>query len=215
LTGGIPCIPNDRELTALARNGDIDAFGGLIQRYRRMCMTRALRTMRNLSDAEDAVQNAFRKAFQHREQFQGDGTFAGWLGRIVENECLMRIREERKASFAYLDNPTESDVQLELVSQTTNPEDELGREEVTMVLRKEMSRLPPLFRTIVLLHDSKRLPMPDVAERLGVSVPAAKSRLRRARRELRSRIEKHCGRKGPGTLLESAVHSRTAYARAS
>jgi RNA polymerase sigma-70 factor (ECF subfamily) len=81
------------------------------------------------------------------------------------------------------------------------------------VLGREMSRMPPLFRNIMLLHDREQLRMPDVAQRLGVSVPAAKSRLRRARKELRSRIERHCGRKGPGTLLEKAVQGRTAYAR--
>ena len=137
------------------------------------------------------------------------------MGRIVENECLMRIREEKNTRFVYVDNPTESNLRLELVSQTTNPEDEFGREEVVKLLEKEVSRMPPLFRNIVLLHDGEHLPMRDVAERLGLSVPAAKSRLQRARRELRSRIGKHCGRKGPGTLLENAVYSRTAYARAS
>jgi len=170
--------------------------------------------MHNLSDAEDAVQSAFRKAFQYREQFQGNGCFAAWLGRIVENECLMRIRKEGNAHFVPLDNPTESNVRLELVGPTTNPEDELGRKEVVKVLRTEMSRMPPLFRDVMLLYDSQQLPLPDVAKRLGVSVPAAKSRLLRARRELRSRIGKHCGRKGVGTLLERAEYSGTAYARA-
>jgi len=65
------------------------------------------------------------------------------------------------------------------------------------------------------MRDLDQIPMPDVAVRLGLSVPAAKSRLMRARMELRSRISKHCGRKGPGTLIQMARYSRTAYARAS
>jgi RNA polymerase sigma-70 factor (ECF subfamily) len=215
LTDGTPHDPSDEELTALARNGNIQAFDKLIQRHRNMCMRRAMMMMRNRSDAEDEVQGACRRAFQHLDQFQGKGTFAGWLGRIVENQCLMRIREERNAHFVYLDNRTEANVRLELVSQTSSPEDELGREEVAQLLRKEMSRLPALFRNIMLLCDSEQLPMPDVAQRLGLSVPAAKSRLLRARRELRSRIGKHCGPKGPATLLEKATHRQTAYARAS
>jgi RNA polymerase sigma-70 factor (ECF subfamily) len=177
-------------------------------------MKRALLMLRIRSDAEDAVQSAFRKAFQHRDQFQGNGTFAAWLRRIVENECLMRMREERRARLVSLDEPAESNIRLELVGPTMNPEDELGCQEVLKILRKEMLRMPPLFRNIVLLHDSEQLPMPDVAARLGVSVPAAKSRLQRARRELRSRIRRHFGRKGPGTLLEKAVYSQTAYVRA-
>src|SRR6266849_10339315 len=72
----IPCSPNRDERPALARNPDGAAFDELIQRQRDTCLRRALLIMRNRSDAEDAVQNAFRKAFQHREQFQGTGTFA-------------------------------------------------------------------------------------------------------------------------------------------
>jgi len=212
LAGGIPGAPTDEELTTLARNGETEAFDKLMHRHRGLCMKRAWQTIRNWSDAEDAVQSACRKAFQRLDQFQGRGTFVAWLGRIVENECLMRIREERNNRFVYVDNPTESNVRIELVGQTTNPEDEFGREEVVKLLEKEVSRLPPLFRNIMLLHDSEQVPMRDVAERLGLSVPAAKSRLQRARRELRSRIGKHCGRKGPGTLLENAAYSRTAYA---
>jgi RNA polymerase sigma-70 factor (ECF subfamily) len=178
-------------------------------------MRRALLILRNTDDAEDAVQSAFRKAFQHRDQFQGNGAFAAWLSRIVENECLMRIRKQRSARLVSLDSLTESNVRVELVGTTTNPEDELGWKEVVTLMRKEMVRMPPLYRNVILLHDRERLPMPDVAERLGLTVPAAKSRLLRARKELRSRFGKHCGRKGPGTLLEKAVYRRTAYASVS
>ena len=205
-------FPDRAEMQAPAAS-DVEAFDELIQSHKDICMRRALALIHNRSDAEDAVQIALRKAFQHREQFHGKGPFAAWLGRIVENECLMWIRKERSARFVYLDSPIESNVRLELVGSMTNPEDELGWKEVVQVLRSEMRRMPPLFRNIMLLHDSEELPMPDVAKRLGVSVPAAKSRLSRARMELRSRIGKHCGRKGPVTLLEETVHSRTAYVR--
>lgn len=196
-------------------NEEVATFDQLIQRHKNVCISVASRMLRNRNDAEDAVQNAFRKAFQHQDQFHGNGPFAAWLGRIVKNECLMRIRKEKHARFVSLDNSDESDVQLELVGSATSPEDEVGWKEVVKILKNEMLRMPPLFRNIMLLHDSEELPMPDVAQRLGVSVPAAKSRLMRARRELRLRIGKHCGRKGPGTLLEKAKYSPTAYTHVS
>jgi len=215
LADGSSCAPTDEELTTRARNGDIEAFDELMDRHRSMCMRRAWWKLRNRSDAEDVVQSACRKAFQRLDQYQGTGRFAAWIGRIVENECLMRFREQKSTRFVYMDNPAESDLRLELVSQNQNPEDEFGRQEVVKLLEKEVSRMPPIFRNIILLHDSDQLPLRDVAERLGLSLPAAKSRLRRARQELCVRIGKHCGRKGPGTLLENAVCSRTAYAQAS
>jgi RNA polymerase sigma-70 factor (ECF subfamily) len=206
---------NEKELVDLARAGDTAAFGQLIQRHYSTCLKRAMLMIRNRSDAEDEVQNACWKAFQRLEQFRGEGTFAAWLSRIVENQCLMRIREERNSRFVYLDEPSESNVRIELVGQMTDPEDQLGWEEVAALLRTEISRIPPLLRNVMMLRDIEQMSMPDVAARLGLSVPAAKSRLMRARMELRSRVGKHCGRKGAGTLMQRARYNQAAYARAS
>lgn len=204
----------DEVLVNNARAGDAGAFGELIKRHRSACMKRATLMLRNRSDAEDEVQNAFWKALQRLDQFRGEGSFSAWLNRIVENQCLMRIREEQNARFVYLDESTESNVRLELVSQRADPEDALGLDEVLVLLRREVSRMPPLLRNVMLLRDLDQLPMPDVANRLGLSVPAAKSRLMRARTELRSRVTKHCGRKGAGTLMQAAKYEQAAYTRA-
>jgi len=208
------CVPSEEDLVGQARTGSARAFGELIQRHRRACLKRAMLMIRNRSDAEDEVQNAFWKAFQRLDQFRGDGSFGAWLNRIVENQCLMRIREERNSRFVYLDESSDSNVRIELVGQSADPEDQLGVDEVVKLLRKEISRIPPLLRHVMLLRDLDQMSMPDVAGRLGLSVPAAKSRLMRARMELRSRIVKHCGRKGPATLLYMARYSQAAYTRA-
>ncbi len=202
-------------LIEAAKNGDADAFGELVERHRKSCLKRATTMVRNRSDAEDEVQAAFWKAFQRLDQFRAEGSFAAWLGRIVENQCLMRIRESRNARFEYLDESSDANLRIELVGQSANPEDQVGKEEVVQLLRREVSRIPPLLRHVMLLRDLDQMPMPDVAGRLGLSIPAAKSRLMRARTELRSRIMKHCGRKGAGTLIEMARYTQTAYTRAS
>ncbi len=202
-------------LVAAARNGDVRAFEQLIERHRSACLKRATLMIRNRSAAEDEVQNAFWKAFQRLEQFRGEGSFGAWLSRIVENQCLMRIREERNLRFVYLDESTESTGRLELIGQVADPEDECGADEVVSLMRKEISRLPPLLRKVMLLRDLDQFSMPEVALRLGLSVPAAKSRLMRARTELRCRFTKHCGRKGAGTLMKTARYSQAARTRAS
>jgi RNA polymerase sigma-70 factor (ECF subfamily) len=212
-------LPNtgatEDDLVAAAKGGDTQAFGELVERHRNECMKRAMLMIRNRNDAEDEVQNAFWKAFQRLGQFRGEGSFAAWLSRILENQCLMRIRESRNARFVYLDESSESDVRIELVGQSVSPEDELGAKEVVTLMRREISRIPPLLRNVMLLRDLDQMPMPDVAVQLGLSLPAAKSRLMRARTELRSRVSKHCGRKGSGTLIQMARHSQAAYTRAS
>jgi RNA polymerase sigma-70 factor (ECF subfamily) len=204
---------NEQELIELARQGDAAAFGELIKRHYDTCLRRASSLIRNPTDAEDEVQNACWKAFERLRQFRGEGTFAAWLSRIVENQCLMRIREDRQARFLYLDQSTESNVRVELVAQVPGPEDELGDEQLENLLRREISRIPPLLRNVMVLSDVEQLPMPDVAARLGLSVPAAKSRLGRARVELRNRLSKYCGRRGFSTLTYKPRYGRLAYTR--
>lgn len=206
--------PPDEVLVKKARAGDGQAFEELIKRHWSTCLKRATLLLRNRTDAEDEVQNAFWKALQRIDQFRGDGSFSAWLNRIVENQCLMRIREDQNARFVYLDESTDNNVRVELVSQRADPEDALGLSEVLVVLRREIQRMPPLLRNVMLLRDLDQLPMPDVANRLGLSVPAAKSRLMRARAELRARVTKHCGRKGAGTLTQVAKYEQSAYTRA-
>jgi RNA polymerase sigma-70 factor (ECF subfamily) len=204
---------SEPELIDQARQGDTSAFGELIKRHYNMCLKRASSIIRNSTDAEDEVQNACWKAFERLAQFRGDGAFSAWLSRIVENQCLMRIREDRRTHFLYLDESTEANIRAELVSQVPGPEDELGDQQLESLLRREISRIPPLLRNVMMLSDVERLPIPDVAVRLGLSVAAAKSRLGRARVELRARLSKYCGRRGLCTLTHKSRYGRLAYAR--
>jgi RNA polymerase sigma-70 factor, ECF subfamily len=208
-------IELEAALLTAARNGDLQSFGELIERHRGECMKRAMLILRNHSDAEDEVQNAFWKALQRLDQYRGEGPFAAWLGRIVENQCLMRLRDARSARSVCLDKSPESNIGVELVYQFASPEDQLGTQEVISLLRREVQRIPPLLRHVMVLHDLDQLPINDVAYQLGVSVPAAKSRLIRARGELRSRITKHCGRKGAGTLMYISRYAQAVFKRAS
>ena len=203
----------EQRLIDSARRGDADAFGELIKRHYSTCLKRASSLIRNPTDAEDEVQNACWKAFERLEQFRGEGTFSAWLSRIVENQCLMRIREDRQARFLYLDQSSESNVRVELVAQVPGPEDELADQQLENLVHREIARIPPLLRNVMLLSDVERLSMPDVAARLGLSVPAAKSRLGRARVELRARLRKHCGVKGLSTLTHKPRYGRLAYTR--
>jgi RNA polymerase sigma-70 factor, ECF subfamily len=192
----------DETLVAKAQQGDDQAFAELMNRHYSSCLKLALSILRDRQDAEDEVQNACWKAFEHIGQFNQEAKFSTWLTRIVVNQCLMRIRQSRRARFLYLDDVTigEEVGTLELPDKGFTPEQELGREEVSQVLEQEIRRIPPLLRHVFILRDLRELPMPEVAERLGISVAAAKSRLLRARLELRSRMSRHCGQMGPAAL---------------
>jgi RNA polymerase sigma-70 factor, ECF subfamily len=192
----------DESLVLLAQQGDNAAFAQLAERHYSSCLKLATSILRDREDAEDEVQNAFWKAYEHIAQFQRDSKFSTWLTRIVVNQCLMRLRRLRRQKTVYVEDIAGEDARvIEIPSEGLSPEVELGQAEVADVLQTEISRIPPLLRKVFLLRDVQELPMQEVADELGISLAAAKSRLLRARGELRDRLRKHEGRLGPATLL--------------
>jgi RNA polymerase sigma-70 factor, ECF subfamily len=194
---------SDDFLVEQCKRGDQSAFNELMHRHHAAALKVALSIMRDRQDAEDEVQNAFWKAFEHITQFNKDAKFSTWLTRIVVNQCLMKLRRLRRTRYTYIDDMSvgEEIVSLDLKDARQTPEQALGRIEVAGVLYEEIRRTPPLLRNVFLLRDVEQRPMPEVADRLGISVAAAKSRLLRARAELRHRMQRHYGQIGPATLL--------------
>lgn len=194
---------SDEQLVRQAQEGDTAAFAELIERHRAGCFKLALSILRNTADAEDEAQNAAWKAFEHIGQFQRDSKFSTWLMRILVNQCLMRLRRVKRSRPFYIDDQAagEDAFPFDLQASDASPEQRLARAELQRVVDTEIRRIPPLLRHVMLLRDVQSLPMPAVARKLGISVAAAKSRLLRARVELRQRMGKHEGRLGPASLL--------------
>jgi RNA polymerase sigma-70 factor (ECF subfamily) len=192
----------DTELVVLAQNGDNDAFAELVERHRQTCRRLAMSILKNVEDAEDEVQNALWKAFEHIGQFQQDAKFSTWLSRIVVNQCLMRLRKQKRTRAVSIDEPVsvEDSMRLDLPDHNPSPEQALGQTELGAVLQTEIRRIPPLLREVILLRDVEERPMEEISSLLGISVAAAKSRLLRARLELRARMQKHMGVMGLATL---------------
>ncbi len=193
---------SDDTLVEHCTSGDEAAFDELMKRHHPTAMKVAYSIVRNRQDAEDEVQNAFWKAYKHMGQFNRESKFSTWLTRIVVNQCLMKLRRSRKVHYLYIgDSSTAEDfVNVELRDSRHTPEEDVGESEVHDVLFHEIRRTPPLLRNVFLLRDVQQIPMPQVAEMLGISVAAAKSRLLRARSELRSRMNRHCCRSGTAAL---------------
>lgn len=191
----------EEELLDLAQQGDREAFDELMQRSSSAAMKLAVSILRDVADAEDEVQNSFWKAWISLPQFHRDSRFGTWIHRIVVNQCLMRLRSGRRASLMSLDEPISEDGRVwEPVDVNPNPEQSLGRRELHDVVRKELARLPALLREPLVASALQNQRLTEIASRLNISVPAVKSRLRRAREELRRRMERKQGRLGPATL---------------
>jgi RNA polymerase sigma-70 factor (ECF subfamily) len=188
-------------LVNAARKGDIGAFEELVRRYDRNVFRIAQHITQNREDAEDVVQDAFLKAYQNLGQFQGQSKFYTWLVRIAVNEALMRLRRRRPERMVSLDEDvkTEEDsMPREIADWTPNPEQQYNQAELKDILSRTIQGLPTSFRTVFVLRDVEGLSTEETAEALGLSIPAVKSRLLRARLQLRERLNKYFRKKRDG-----------------
>ena len=180
-------------LVAAARGGDAAAFEELVNRYEGKIFRLTRNITGNHEDAEDAMQDAFLKAYAHLQDFHGDSRFYTWLVRIAANEALMRLRKRRPNQFS-LDEPIEGDTDLfprELEDWGPTPEQKYAQTEIENIVSELIDRLEPEYRIVFLLRDFEELSTQETAEALGISVPAVKSRLLRARLKLREKLNRH------------------------
>ncbi|HUR37538.1 MAG TPA: RNA polymerase sigma factor [Terriglobales bacterium] len=181
-------------LVTAAREGDMQAFEQLIQKYDRNVFRIAQHITQNREDAEDVVQDAFLKAYQNLNKFQGNSKFYTWLVRIAVNEALMRLRKRKADKTVSMDEDVETEdgsMPREVADWSPNPEQLFGQSELGDILGKTIQGLPASFRTVFVLRDVEGMSTEETAEMLGLSVPAVKSRLLRARLQLRERLNRY------------------------
>ena len=174
-----------------ARQGDSEAFNGLAERYQRNIFRLAQNITQNREDAEDVLQETFLKAYEHLPEFHGDSKFYTWIVRIAVNEALMKLRKRKWDKTVWLDEPIntgEDSVAREIAVWEDNPEQRYSKEELHDILDKAVNGLAPPYRTVFVLRDMEGLSTEETAEALELSVPAVKSRLLRARLQLRDKL---------------------------
>lgn len=190
---------DDVQLVTRVRAGDSAAFGELVSRYERKIFRLAKHITESDEDAEDVLQETFLKAYEHLDGFQGNSKFYTWLVRIAVNESLMKLRKRKTSRTVSLDDSSdngEEPVAREIAVWEGNPEQRYSQSEMREILDKAIEGLKPAFRTVFVLRDVEELSTEDTAEALGLSVPAVKSRLLRARLELRERLTRIFRKKG-------------------
>jgi len=198
-TSGTEEVHPDVLLVERARAGDVQAFEKLVRQYDRQVFRIANHITQNREDAEDVVQDAFLKAYEKLNQFQGNSKFYTWLVRIAVNESLMRLRKRRTGKMVSIDEDVETEdgsVPRDLADWSPDPEALYGQSEMAEILKKTIQGLPPGFRVVFVLRDVDGLSTEETADALGLSIPAVKSRLLRARLQLRERLAKYFRKDG-------------------
>jgi RNA polymerase sigma-70 factor (ECF subfamily) len=179
------------ELIAAAKDGNSDAFEALLAPYSKKIFRAVHRITRNREDAEDALQESFLKAFKYIKSFDGRSKFSTWLTRIAINSALMIVRK-RTSSLA---SPTQSfeegsgAVFEMLPDRAPNPEAAYVQRERGVLLHRAVGALAPKIRRALTLQRFHGLSLDETAEKMGITVGAVKSRLVRARWELRRALK--------------------------
>jgi RNA polymerase sigma-70 factor (ECF subfamily) len=192
--GTVAGASHDLDLVHAAKNGDVSAFEQLVGRYDRKLLRIAQHVTHNREDAQDAVQEAFLKAFQHLAQFREDSQFSTWLIRITVNQSLMKLRKQRSVREVSLDEDFQTDgdiLPVEVADWAPNPEERYRTSELRDILAKMLEDLQPILRTVFVLRDIEGLSIVQTAEVLDLSHTAVKARLWRARLQLRERLNNY------------------------
>jgi len=194
LFAGTVVLSDDLDLVHATQRGDVSAFEQLVARYDGKLLRIAQNITHNREDSEDAVQEAFLKAFEHLGSFREDAQFSTWLIRITLNQALSKLRKQRVAKEVSLDDDFEAeDVTLprEVADWAPNPEELYRESELRNILIASLKQISPTLRAIFVLRDMEGLSIDETAEVLQLSIGTVKARLWRARQQLRKLLSKY------------------------
>jgi RNA polymerase sigma-70 factor, ECF subfamily len=205
---------DDLDLVHAGKNGDVAAFEQLVKRYDCKLFRIAQHVTHNREDAEDAVQEAFLKAFQHLGEFREDSKFSTWLIRITLNQSLMKLRKQRRAVREMpLDENFQADgdmLPIEVIDWAPDPEQLYRTAELRDILIKALRELRPILRAVFVLRDIEGLSIAQTAEVLNLSPSAVKARLWRGRLQLRERLNKYFRKEPESARVELGPGGDTA-----
>jgi RNA polymerase sigma-70 factor (ECF subfamily) len=179
-------------LVRRVQEGDANAFYDLVRPYERALFLAALGLVKNDADAEDVAQEAVLKAFKGISHFRGDSKFSTWLIQIAINEAKMKLRKDRRHLYDSIDEGQLGEdrdyVPRDFADWREIPSESLERKEVRDALNSALNSLGEKYRTVLILRDVQQLSIAETAQVLGISEANVKTRLSRARLQLRDVI---------------------------
>jgi len=182
----------EHDLIARVQAGHADSFYELVHPYERAVFLAALSLTRNDADAEDVAQEAILKAFKYIGSFRHEAKFSTWLIQIAINEAKMKIRKNRSHLYESIDEPQVSEggdyIPKDFADWREIPSEALERKELRDALASALNSLPEKYRTVMMLRDVQQLSISETAQALGISEANVKTRLSRARLQMRDAL---------------------------
>jgi len=189
---GSPLERTEVELIARIQGGDAEAFYELVRPYERAVFLAALSLVKNDADAEEVTQEAILKAFKNLSRFRQEAKFSTWLIQISINEAKMKLRKDRRHLYESMEDGQQNDegdyIPKDFADWREIPSEALEQKELRKALTRALDSLPEKYRTILILRDVQRLSITETAQVLGLSEANVKTRLCRARLQMRDAL---------------------------
>lgn len=184
-------LVTERELIYKASKNNVEAFEELIAPYNAPLLNYAFRMLKNREDAEDALQEAYLKAYNSINKFEGLSSFKTWIYKITTNVCLDMLRKQKKQTHQSL-NVTDEDGEHEIAisDETYSPEISARKSAAMDALKKALDKLTKEHRSAIILRDINGLSYDEIADVQDTNVGTVKSRINRARAQLKKLLEK-------------------------
>jgi RNA polymerase sigma-70 factor, ECF subfamily len=196
---------SDEEVVTRVLAGDTALFEIIIRRYNQRIYRVVRSILREDAEAEDVMQDAYVRAYEHLDQFAGRAQFRTWLTRIAVHEALARLERGRRFDHPTPNEGFEGDVMDLFASRQRTPEQQAADSELRLMIESAVASLPDLYRSVFMLRDVENLSIEEVAGILDLSQSAVKVRLHRARRALRKMIFNQAGQQLTGAFPFDAV----------
>ena len=176
----------EQQLVSAARDGDMDAFEALVHLYEKRVFALTLRMCGNPEDAAEAAQEAFLAAWQGLAFFRGEASFSTWLYRLVSNACVDLLRRDGRRRASAGPSLDDEELNLDVPDPAPSPQDAAERQELREEIERGLSALSPEHREVLILREIHQLRYDEIADSLSLDVGTVKSRISRARKQLRN-----------------------------
>ena len=184
--------PEELALIERIRSGERELFMDLVRPYQKLVYSMAVSVLKSEQDAEDVAQEALFKAFKNLSQFRGECKFSTWIIQITVNEARHRLRRANRAQEESIDAGIASDegdyIPIDLADWREIPSEALQRKELRECLHQAIGTLKPIYRDVLVLRDIQHMSVAETAELLKISEASVKTRLLRARLQVRDAL---------------------------
>lgn len=196
--------PSDEELIERFQHGDLYAFDMIVRRYKDQLLNFVYRFVGNMEEAEDIVQETFLRVYRNRQAYKRIAKFSTWIYTIAGNLARTELRKRKRRRIFSISDLGYEDKDYEISDEVFNPEAHVDSRMQEEIIQREINKLPPKFREVIILRDVQELSYEEISKILNVPIGTVKSRVNRGRLKLQARLNKILGKRLQSTSLEQS-----------